>query len=102
MILKLFLGPSVRDANPLDTLIGRACRLDNQRYTFLRLQCAGILLKAPHTGAAHISALARSFMLGIFLTRFSARLIIFICKGVFLMDLRLRVKLLSVIKFYLT
>ena len=101
VILKLFLGPSVRDANPLDTLIGRACRLDKQRYSFLRLQCAGILLKAPHAGAAHISALAQSSMPGIFLKRFGARRIIFICKGVFLMVLRSRAKLLSDIKFCL-
>ena len=76
MLLKLFLGPSVRDANPLVTLIGRACRLNNQRYSFLRLQFVGILLKAFHAGAAHISTLAQSSMPDCLLKHFGARLII--------------------------
>ena len=101
VLLKLFLSPNVRDANPLVTLIGRAFRLDNQRYSLLRLEFAGTLLKALHAGAAHVSTLAQSSMPGIFLKRFGARLIIFICKGVFLMVLRLRAKLLSDIKFCL-
>ena len=102
MILKLFLGPIVRDANPRVTLISRACRLDNQRYSFLRLECDGILVKAPHGGAAHISTLAESSMPGCLLKHFGARFIIFIGKGVFLMVLQERIKLLSVMKFCLS
>ena len=76
VLLKLFLSPSVRDANPFVALIGRACHLDNQRYSFLRLQFDGILLKAPHAGAAHISTLAQNSMPDCLLKHFGARLII--------------------------
>ena len=98
VLLKLFLGPSARDANPLVALIGRACRLDNQRYSFLRLRFDGTLLKAPHAGAAHISTLAQSSMPDCLLQYFGACFILFIGKGVFLMVLRLRIRLQSVIK----
>ena len=87
MLRKLFLRPSVRDANPLVTLIGRACRLDNQRYFFLSLQFAGTLVKAPRAGAAHISTLAQSSMLDFLHKHFGARLILFIDKAVFLVVL---------------
>ena len=74
--LKLFHGPSARNANLLVTLIGRTCRLDNQRYSFLRLQFDCPLLKASHAGAAHISTLAQSSMPDCLLKHFGARLII--------------------------
>ena len=102
VLLKLFLGPSVRYANSFVALIGRACRLDNQRYSFLHLQLDGTLLKTSHAGAAHISTLAQSSMPGSLLKHFSARIILFIYKGVFLMVSQGRIKLLSVMKFCLS
>ena len=102
VLLKLFLGPSVRDANPLVTLIGRACRLDNQRYSFLRLQFDKTLPKTSYAGAAHISTRAQSSMPGSLLKPFGARFIIFIGKGVFLVVLQERMQLLWLIKFCLS
>ena len=96
MLLKLFLGPSARDANPLVALIGRACcRLDNQRYSSLRLKFDGSsLLKAPHAGAAHILTLAQSTGVHDCLLKHfvGARFILLIGKGVFLMGLQERRK----------
>ena len=102
MLRKLFLGPSGRDADPLVALIGCACRLDNQRYAFLRLQFVGILPETLDAVVAHISTLVQSSAPGSLFKHFGARLILFIGKGVLLVVLQeQRIRLLSVIKFCL-
>ena len=102
VLLKLFLGPNMRDTNPLVTLSGRASRLDYQQNSFLRFQFVGILLKTPHDGSAHISTLAHSSFPDSLLKHFGARLILFMGKGVYVMVLLCRIKLLPVIMFCLS